>query len=134
MKLNSPVASFILLAFGMLSGCGDNLAEISGTVKFDGKLVESGAIRFVAVDNSSPAAGGVITNGEYRVKAPIGEMKVSFTATRVIGKKALYDKSDGPFMDVRENMVPEKYADEKSELRYTVVRGANQKDWDLNSK
>ncbi|MSU80176.1 MAG: hypothetical protein EXS16_19050 [Gemmataceae bacterium] len=135
MRMKLSVAGFTcLLGLGLVTGCGDNLAEVKGTVKFDGKLVESGAIRFVAADGSSPAKGGVITKGEYHVKVPPGEMKVSFTATHVTGKKALYDKPEGPFMGVRVNMVPEKYADDKSELRHTVVRGVNQKDWDLSSK
>ncbi len=122
-----------LLALCFISGCGDNLHEVKGIVKFDGKLVDSGSIRFVAVDNSSPAVGAIITNGQYSTKVPIGEMKVSVTATRVVGKKALYDKPDGPFMDVRVNVSPEKYSDDKSILRYTVIRGTNQKDWELTS-
>ena len=135
MRIDWQMAAFsALLTLCLISGCGDNLHEVKGNVKFDGNLVESGSIRFVAVDNSSPAVGSVIVNGLYSARVPIGEMKVSVTATKVIGKKALYDKSDGPFMDVRESISPEKYSDEKSILRYNVTRGANQKDWDLSSK
>lgn len=117
----------------LLLGCGDNKAEVKGTVTFDGVRIEDGTIRFENVEQNN-AEGGAITNGAYAVKIAPGNMKVSFTSSKVVGKKALYDDPKGPFMEVKEDPLPAKYHFEKTETRMEVKPGLNQKDWNLTSK
>jgi hypothetical protein len=121
-----------LLAF---SGCGDGKAEVKGTVKLDGVPIEDGTIRFEPVDGTTSVQGAFIKNGAYSARVPFGKMKVSFSASKKIGEKKLYDTPDSPTMPITDDIVPKKYGHEATEERYEVLPGVNQtKDWDLSTK
>jgi hypothetical protein len=124
---------FTGLAFALvvLAGCRDGFAEVKGTVKFNGQLIEEGTIRFESVDQSAPTAGDVIKNGVYSVRVKPGEMKVSFTASKTVGSKPLYGKADGPVMPIKINSLPEKYDDKNTQERFHAQPGRNEKDWEL---
>lgn len=123
-----------LLALVPLAGCGDNsMSEVAGKITIDGQPVEKGAISFVPVAGDTPTTGGMIEGGRYSVKVPPGEMKVSISAPKVVGTKKIYDTPNSPVMPITEEALPKKF-NEQTELRYTVQRGANPKDWELPSK
>jgi hypothetical protein len=48
------------------AGCGSSTGA-SGSVTYDGRPVERGAITFLPADGQGPAAGGEIRDGRYRV-------------------------------------------------------------------
>ena len=132
---SATVAPFcgVLMAFACIAGCGSNMADVKGTVKYDGQLVESGAIRFEPADGKAPTAGGEIKAGQYAVKVPVGNMKVSISGAKVTGKKKLDDSKDSPEMEVKGEALPPKYSDyQKTALQYEVSPGVNTKDWDLS--
>lgn len=114
-----------------LFGCSPSLSEVTGKVSFDGKLVEDGAIRFEPVDGQGNVAGDTIKGGAYSARMAPGTYKVSFSVSKTVGKKALYDKPDGPFMDVKIDIAPEKYKRDTSQEQLEVKPGVNKKDWDL---
>jgi hypothetical protein len=126
-------AAVFAAAVGLLVGCsgeGDT-GEVSGTVNFDGKPVEDGAINFFPTDGKSPTAGDVIKDGKYSInKVPVGNMKVTISGSKVVGKKKVYNTPESPEMPVTQELLPAKYND-KSELTFEVKRGANEKNWDL---
>jgi len=120
-------------AVGLLVGCAGegDFGEVSGTVNYDGKPVEDGAINFFPADGKGPTAGDVIKGGKYTVKkAPVGTAKVSISGSKVVGKKKVYDTKDSPEMPITQELLPAKY-NEKSELTFDVKRGTNEKNWDL---
>jgi len=123
-----------LLAAGLvaLAGCGggSTTAEVTGTVSFEGKPVEKGAITFRATDGKGGTSGGEILNGKYTVLAPLGPTKVEINGTKVVGKKKIYNTPDSPTMDVAEELLPKKY-NEKTELTFDVKPGKNEKDFPL---
>jgi hypothetical protein len=122
------------LAVFSLAGCGDSsMSEVSGKVTVDGQPVDGGAISFVPVDGQGPTSGSIIREGRYTFQAPLGEMKVSVSAPKVIGTKKIYDTPNSPTMPITEEALPKKY-NEETELRFTVQRGANAMDWNLKSK
>lgn len=126
-------AAVFAAAVGLLIGCSGEGAsgEVSGTVSYDGKPVEDGAINFVPVDGKSPTAGDVIKDGKYHAKkVPVGNMKVTISGSKVVGKKKVYDTPDSPVMPVTQELLPAKYND-KSELTFEVKSGSNEKNWDL---
>ena len=45
--------------------------DVQGQVRFDGKPVEHGSIRFLR-DNAGPTATSMIENGRYRLRATRG--------------------------------------------------------------
>jgi hypothetical protein len=126
-------ATVFAVAVGFLLGCagGSDTGEVSGTVTYDGKPVEDGAISFFPSDGKGPTAGGTIKNGKYTAtKVPVGTAKVSISGSKVVGKKKVYDTPDSPEMPVTKELLPEKY-NTKTELTLDVKSGSNEKNWDL---
>ena len=124
---------FFFVAATFLAGCDASMADVKGTVKYDGKLIEEGSIRFEPVDGKSKTTGDIIKGGQYAAKVPIGEMKVTISAAKVVGPKKLYDTPNSPTMDLKAEALPDKYSDfQKTELKFDVKAGANTKDWDLS--
>jgi hypothetical protein len=128
----------VLLAailFVLVAGCSDKrTAEVSGMVRVDGVPVEKGSITFFPVDEQGQTSGSPIKDGKYRAtKVSTGVMLVQITDERVTGQKKLYDTPDSPVRPTYKNILPDKYH-EKSELRFEVKPGNNEKDWDLSLK
>ena len=127
-------ASGILAALVVLAGCSPpTTAEVSGLVTIDGQPVQRGAINFDPVDGNTPTAGGVINEGRYSVMVPITTMKVRIKASKVVGKRKLYDTPDSKEVDVVEEAAPARYNTE-TELTFEVKPGKNHKDFELQSK
>jgi hypothetical protein len=74
-------------------GCGD-ATVISGTVTYEGQLVDNGAITFLPVDGRGPSAGGPIVKGNYRVAG----LKPGQKTVQIVGVKAV------PFVRSSEEM------------------------------
>ena len=73
----------------ILAGCGGSLdiVPVHGTVKFNGRPIPDGQIRFVPIeDTKGPASTGNIVAGEYKIEArggvPVGKHRIEI---RVIG-------------------------------------------------
>ncbi|MGL4551282.1 MAG: hypothetical protein ACRC33_08840 [Gemmataceae bacterium] len=116
------------------AGCGDpNSGTVSGKVTVGGKPLADGTVQFVPVDGSTATAGGKVKDGGYSVKVPVGTMKVSFSAPKVVGQKKVYNTPDSPVMPVTAEGLPARF-NEKTELTLTVKSGSNQKDWALEEK
>jgi hypothetical protein len=127
-------AGGVLVALLALSGCDAGTeGQVSGTVKVDGQPVEAGAIQFIPADGKTPTSGGEIKDGRYSVKVPVGVMKVSISAPKVVGKKKIYPTPNSPEMPITKEALPERY-NEQTELTLDVKRGKNEKDWDLKGK
>ncbi len=136
MRLRQAVSSVLAASVFAFAGCGGgNLAEITGTVKYEGNELEKGSITFIPVDGNGPTEGGLITNGRYSVKnVPVGTAKVVITASRVVGKVDKYGPG-GPQRDKSESYLPDKYSNrDNTELRYEVTSGKHEKDFNLDSK
>lgn len=127
------VAVGFLLAASLAAGCGGpKVGEVSGTVSYDGKPVEQGAIAFVPADGNGPTAGGAIADGKYTVRnVPVGTAKVSINADKGGEKKIVYDNPARPTVEAATGeLLPDKY-NKATELRYDVRPGAQTKDFDL---
>lgn len=121
------------IAFAFITGClSDNdYGEVSGTVTYDNRPVEDGAITFIPLDGKGPTTGGTIKDGKYAVaRVPVGTMKVSISGSKVVGKKKLYNAPNSPEGLITQEYLPEKY-NLKTELTFEVKRGVNSKDWHL---
>jgi len=55
-----------------------DMAEVSGKVMFGGQPLPGGRITFISKDSPQFTGGGNINeNGEYKVEAPVGDVKVT---------------------------------------------------------
>lgn len=131
----AAVSAVLLAALLILSGCADGppMGEVSGNVTIDGKPVDKGAIKFEPEDGKTPTAGGEISEGFYLVRVPVGPMKVSISAPKVVGKKPIYNTPNSPEMPITVEALPARY-NEKTELRLDVKPGKIEKHYDLQSK
>jgi hypothetical protein len=82
------IPAAVLLSVAALGGCSDDgkdEVEVSGRVTMDGEPVPQGTITFLSLDGSTPTGGGVITDGSYTAKVPVGAKKVTVLGNKIIG-------------------------------------------------
>ena len=106
-------------------GCSQssNRRALEGTVTFDGKALEEGAIVFTPKSGTQgPVAGGDISRGHFSIPpsgGPFsGEFRVEITATRKTGRK-ITDPRNGQLYDEKEQFIPPRY-NRQSELTAKV--------------
>lgn len=136
-KTRLALAVAFLPALLAVSGCGDETkGEVNGTVKVDGELVAAGTIAFFPEDGKGQPAGGTIKDGHYAVRnVPVGAARVAIKNPKAAGKKAPSSEAQGPQRMRMEETLPPKYSDfARTELRYEVKSGTNEKDFDLRTK
>jgi hypothetical protein len=123
-------------------GCADSgppTAEVSGTVRLDGRLIEEGSIQFIPVEGSrGPSAGGVIQDGKYHIPrkkgVTVGTNRVELRAFKKAGTR-IQDPTAPPGVQTegRVQAFPPEFND-----RSTVVKeiraGGNAIDFDVETK
>jgi hypothetical protein len=125
------LALFTTVLMGLLTGCsGNQSSEVTGTVLVDGQPPDEGSISFVPEDGKSQTFGDKIVNGKYTANGGFGTMKVDIRVSEVVGKKEIYP---GKFAPTYREMLPAKY-NTKTELRFDVKPGRNEKNWELTTK
>jgi hypothetical protein len=120
-------------------GCSGNQAEVSGTVRLDGQLVEEGSINFIPVDGTKgPGAGGVIKDGKYHIPrdkgVTVGKNRVELRAFKKTGRK-VRDAVGAPGALIEERIpaFPPEYNDQ-SILVKEVQEGSNRIDFNVDTK
>jgi hypothetical protein len=115
-----------------LAGCGDNpnVADVTGTVTYNGKEIEDGMITFISVDGKGDG-GSNIVEGKYTAKrVPVGRTRVKITGSQIYAYKERYKDKPELKRPLTKNFVNAKF-NEKSELEFEVQPGKNDKDWVL---
>jgi hypothetical protein len=105
-------------------GCSQSSTHgtVNGTVELDGEPLHEGTVRFVPIDGASQTASAMVMDGKFTAKVPIGQMRVEFSAPKVVGKQRMYNTPDNPVVDVVEERLPPRY-NVQSELLIDVQRG-----------
>ena len=79
--------AYCCLTLGLLTlaaGCGNNPrsaehADVSGQVLFRGKPLPGGQVTFVTVKGGFAANGIIDEDGNYRIRAPLGDVRIGVT-------------------------------------------------------
>lgn len=131
-------------------------AEVSGKVLIDNKALPGGQISFVAAKSGFAASGNIDENGNYHIKAPVGEVTITVNNTalqtqsgggaskKVKGKGGGQAPKELPHpKEVEKDVqpikghwvsIPSRYANaDTSELKYTVTPGPQTYDVKLTS-
>lgn len=134
MVCNLLSVTVLLLAPFILTGCGSNLASVTGTVTFDDRPLESGRIVFQATGESM-AYGELGPDGRYTLIAgdqqgiTPGEYIVT-VATHEVGE--ITGRGNPPLTIL---ITPARYGNkDTSDLRADVLPGHNKLDFELTSK
>src|SRR5262245_48276896 len=126
-KARAASIGVFVAAVLLLVGCdGVPMAQVSGTVKFEGQPVEEGTIAFYPADGKGPSAGNPIKNGHYSAKVPLGNMKVTVSWPKGTGvKRKLYEHDPkSPEMELKNESLPDKFTSAMAtELTFEVKSG-----------
>jgi hypothetical protein len=125
-------AACVVLLISLLCvavGCAEKHPEgiVHGEVRLDGTPLPNGDISFFSVDDRHAPAGGPIQDGKFRVKVPVGTVRVVIHSLLVVRPAKLPDEGDA-----RER-VPAKY-NTNSGLKHDVTPGDNPVTFELSSK
>jgi hypothetical protein len=142
------VSALTLLALNFIAGCGAGVGEVSGKVYYKGKIITSGQVAMIG-DDGIPKYSEIAEDGSYRIPSvPVGEVKITVSSPPLDASKGRTPpkrpgdegrKTDDPGANATENQkktwreIPIVYSDiTKSNLKYTVTRGANTHDIKLD--
>jgi hypothetical protein len=128
-RLTALSASVLAVA---LAGCQDaELHRMHGMVTLNGSPVQTGELRLVSPDGSSPTAGAVITEGHYEVTAPPGSKRVEIQAYATIGVAQESNAIPGsPPTPVQKPLLPPKYNVDSQEI--VELHGDVEKDFAID--
>jgi hypothetical protein len=123
--------------FGVIAlfaaGCTGRVGTVTGEVTVDGKPLEEGTITFSGAEIKADPITEKIVNGKYRVVTSTGKKHVQISSMPVVGRKPEYNHPDAPLVDFRQEVLPERYHSNKSNLNFEVMPGNNTKNWELTS-
>jgi hypothetical protein len=133
----------VLLALGAAAGCGPPTGSVTGTVKYNGKLV-AGATVELTPPTGRPIETTTGPDGLYGLKdVPAGEARVAVVTVSAEFAKARdqqaepsarekFDKDVSKTKGMKYSLLPEKYsAASTTPLRVTVQSGENKFDVEL---
>lgn len=126
---------YLLPALLALVGCGESpevAYPIKGTVKLDGKPLESGEVYFLT--EGKPPVIVPVKNGEFEGKATAGIKKVQLHAYRVGKATSVSGPGAESAEPPRENYLPARYHSASTETREVSKTGPNVFDFELTSK
>ena len=118
------------------AGCApdDALCPVEGTVSLDGRPLEEGTTGMgPPIGKHGTAVGGKIVNGTFKIRASEGEMLVTIRSQKKVPIEN--PTADDIAHNVKERtmeIVPSRYND-RSELKFTVVKGKNKATFELQS-
>jgi len=106
------------IAAAALAGCEDaELHRMHGMVTLNGSPVQTGELRLVAPDGSSPTAGAVITEGRYEVTASPGSKRVEIQAYATVGEARESNDIPGAApVPVKKPLLPPKFNVDSQEV------------------
>lgn len=87
--MRRPIFLFAITA-GLVSGCGDKLTPVNGTVTYDGTPLDGATIVFMNESGSKQATGRSDENGKFSLDynngpgVPAGTYKVMVTRTKIV--------------------------------------------------
>ena len=127
-KIFASRLSWLPLLAIALSGCGDNFATVSGTVKFNGEPVNRGMISLEPVDGKGPTSGGNVEAGQFLIESVVpGEKIVRIGA---VYSKGMEKQDDGSEVEIVDDLLPKSWGNESKET-LTVTAPETLKDFSI---
>jgi hypothetical protein len=142
-RLSRPragLAGLLVLLCVPTTGCGSGTAEVTGTVRYNGKPLPSGTVQFLGSDGV-PHSAPIQADGTYTARVPVGPAKVIVSCvdeTRLNQFTARSADRNGRGAPVPPaggfSLIPQRYADwNSSGLTVTIESGRTVQDFALTS-
>jgi hypothetical protein len=132
-------AALCVLCFFGCADSGPPTAEVSGTVRLDGRPIEEGSIQFIPVGVSrGPGAGGIIQDGKYHIPQKrgvvVGTNRVELRAFKNAGTK-IQDPTAPPGIrtEARVQAFPPEFNDRSTVVK-EIQAGSNAIDFDVDTR
>jgi hypothetical protein len=126
------ITALAALLIGVAGGCANRDSDrvtVTGTVRVDGQLIESGAITFTPLGDA-PTTGARITNGQFTVPdAVVGRTRLSVDGVRKTGR--MVPGKFGDPVEEYETVVAAEYGSSASPLIVDIQRGQSALELDL---
>jgi hypothetical protein len=123
-----------------LTGCGQSTVEVTGTVRYNGKPLSSGAIQFLGADGV-PCAAPIQKDGTYSIRLAHGTAKVIVSSvdearlTRFTVQSAKAGGRTAPAPAQKFSAIPQRYADWATSGLTLVIEGdRTEQDFDLTTR
>lgn len=122
-----------ILSLGLtaaLAGCGKGKGDLSGTVKHQNKLVQSGSVRVLGSDRI-PRVTAIKEDGTYTItQIPVGNVQIAVNSPSPMGMKELppnkFGKTNMPPDNPNWFAIPPKYAEfDTSGITFAIRKGDN---------
>jgi hypothetical protein len=123
----------LAVVFICVAGCSSSDGTVNGTVTLDSQPLKEGIVRFVPVGGKSQTATANIKDGKFTATVPPGEMRVEFSAPKVVGRHKMMDTPDSPMVDDVDELLPARF-NTQSDIKITVKRGGQREAFALASK
>lgn len=82
LRFGPPLAVLLIACLAIWSGCSDSLPagnSVSGTVSYQGNLLDHGSVRFFGADGR-PVGSVIQEDGSYQIGLPPGKYQVSVSS------------------------------------------------------
>jgi hypothetical protein len=117
-----------------VAGCGGpRKARIYGKITLDGQAVDNGTIGFIPVEGKgTPASTQIDKEGKYQLDVPVGRMRVEIHSEKVIGKKKVMNTPDSPTIDVKDEVIPDRY--HRASTLFREVKAREEMNFELRTR
>jgi len=130
--MQQPIRATAIVVLGFAIGCGDNsgpkLAQVSGTIKVDGKPIPGLNVFFVPEAGGAPSVGGTNAAGKYTLLYP------SNKSGAIVGKPRVRVEAPEPESDDSGKPTAAPVKLPNKELAAEVKPGNNTINFDLKSE
>ena len=149
--MNAPYSGFewllaltLVTSLGCGSGSTDGKYAVSGTILFDGQLLDAGTISFAPEQEQGRAASAMFSEGQYELAAAKGlspgtyVVKIFAQATEttqvspedlMTGRARDSNRSQAP-----QQKIPREFNTKSTQIIKVTPDGPNKFDFDINSK
>ncbi len=117
-----------LVLCSILTGCGNGLATVEGTVTFNGEPVSRGMINLEPIDGKGSVTGSQVEGGKFLIAdVPPGEKIVRIMA---VYTKGTQKEPDGSEIEICDDLLPKEYGQE-SKHRLKVEAPLTKQDYKI---
>lgn len=128
MLFRMMVLSLLFVFCAALSGCGEKLARVEGTVTFNGEPVSRGMINLEPTDGKGSVYGASVEDGKFVIEDVLpGEKIVRISAAYT---KGIQKEADGSEIEICDDLLPAEYA-QNSKERLNVEAPLTKKDYTI---
>ena len=111
----------------------DGRIAVTGSIKYEGQVPESGTIAFISDGGAGSTYGGPYANGKYKERVPVGEYLVRITGDKRVplDMPVPHNMPGNPPITYRDEQIIPDFYGQWSKLQITIDQSKKTYDFDL---